>query len=164
MDQVKVGKFIAYLCRREGLMQEELGQKIGVTNKTISRWENGNYIPDIEMLGILAELFHVSVDDLLSGKCRDNRQTDRKISYEKKKSAFSPDEQFVYWKRKWLREYIFFVVFSLVMFIALCVFVYVKKHIVLIALTPVIGFIIYTIIRNKMMIYVEKKMYDDKKR
>lgn len=56
------------------------------------------------------------------------------------------------------------MVFSLMLFIALCVFAYVKKHIVLIALTPVIGFIIYAIIRNKMMIYVEKKIYDDKKR
>ena len=164
MDQVKVGKFIAYLCRREGLMQEELGQKIGVTNKTISRWENGNYMPDIEMLVILADLFHVSVDDLLSGKCKDNRQISRKISHEKKKSAFSPDEQLVYWKRKWLREHIFFMVFSIVLFIAFCVFVYVKKHIILIVFIPVIGFIIYAVIRNKMMIYVEKKIYDDKKR
>lgn len=41
MDQVKIGKFIAELRRRAGLTQEALGKKIGVTNKTISRWENG---------------------------------------------------------------------------------------------------------------------------
>ena len=41
MDQVKIGKFIAELRRRAGLTQEALGEKIGVTNKTISRWENG---------------------------------------------------------------------------------------------------------------------------
>lgn len=50
MDQIKVGKFIAQLRRRDGLTQEALGKKIGVTNKTVSRWENGNYMPDIEML------------------------------------------------------------------------------------------------------------------
>lgn len=41
MDQVKIGKFIAELRRGDDLTQEALGNKIGVTNKTISRWENG---------------------------------------------------------------------------------------------------------------------------
>ena len=49
MDQVKIGKFLAMLRKKENLTQEELGEKIGVTNKTISRWENGTYMPDIEM-------------------------------------------------------------------------------------------------------------------
>ena len=50
MNPVKIGKFIAELRRKNGLTQEALGEKLGVTNKTISRWENGNYMPDIEML------------------------------------------------------------------------------------------------------------------
>lgn len=41
MDQIKIGKFIATLRWQSGLTQEKLGEKIGVTNKTISRWENG---------------------------------------------------------------------------------------------------------------------------
>ena len=41
MDQVKTGKFIAELRREKGLTQEMLGKKLGVTNKTVSRWENG---------------------------------------------------------------------------------------------------------------------------
>ena len=60
MDQVKIGKFIAELRRRAGLTQEALGEKIGVTNKTISRWENGDYMPNIEMLQLLAEEFSIS--------------------------------------------------------------------------------------------------------
>lgn len=54
MDSVKIGKYIASLRRQAGLTQEMLGEKLGVTNKTISRWENGNYMPDIEMFGLLA--------------------------------------------------------------------------------------------------------------
>ena len=50
MDQIKVGKFIAALRKEQGLTQEALGQRLGVTNKTVSRWENGNYMPDIELL------------------------------------------------------------------------------------------------------------------
>ena len=68
MNPVKIGKFIAELRRKNGLTQEALGEKLGVTNKTISRWENGNYMPDIEMLQLLAREFKVSVNELLSGE------------------------------------------------------------------------------------------------
>ena len=68
MDQMKIGKFIAVLRKEKGLTQEQLGEKLGVTNKTISRWENGNYMPDIEMFGLLAKQFHVSINELLAGE------------------------------------------------------------------------------------------------
>ena len=68
MDQMKIGRYIALLRRQAGLTQEKLGEKLGVTNKTISRWENGNYMPDIEMFGLLAKEFHVSINDLLAGE------------------------------------------------------------------------------------------------
>ena len=42
MDQIMIGKFIATLRKEKDLTQEQLGEKLGVTNKTISRWENGN--------------------------------------------------------------------------------------------------------------------------
>ena len=45
MNQIKIGKFIAALRKEKGMTQEQLGEKLGVTNKTISRWENGNYMP-----------------------------------------------------------------------------------------------------------------------
>ena len=41
MDQIKIGKHIAFLRRQAGLTQEKLGEKLGITNKTISRWETG---------------------------------------------------------------------------------------------------------------------------
>ena len=59
MDQVKIGKFIAKLRNENNLTQEALGEKLGVTNKTISRWENGHYLPDIEMLQLLSKEFNV---------------------------------------------------------------------------------------------------------
>lgn len=60
MDQIKIGKIIAALRKEKGLTQEQLGEKLGVTNKTISRWENGNYTPDVEMLALLSKEFGVS--------------------------------------------------------------------------------------------------------
>ena len=55
MDQIRIGKFIAALRKEKCMMQEQLGEKLGATNKTISRWENGNYMPDVEMLSLLSK-------------------------------------------------------------------------------------------------------------
>ena len=68
MDQIKTGKFIAYLRKQHNLTQEALGEKLGVTNKTVSRWENANYMPDIEMLQLLSKELNVSVNELLAGE------------------------------------------------------------------------------------------------
>ena len=68
MDQVKIGKFIAALRKEKGLTQEKLGEKLGVTNKTVSRWENGNYMPDVEMLSLLSNEFDVSINEIISGE------------------------------------------------------------------------------------------------
>ena len=50
MDTKRIGKFISENRKRKGLTQEQLGELLGVTNKTISRWENGNYMPDLSLL------------------------------------------------------------------------------------------------------------------
>lgn len=72
MDMQKIGSFLAELRKEKNLTQDELGEQIGVTNKTVSRWENGNYLPPVEMLQILSKLYHVSINELLSGKRLDD--------------------------------------------------------------------------------------------
>lgn len=68
MDQVKIGAFIAQLRQERGWTQEMLGERVGVTNKTVSRWENGNYMPGIEMLTLLSGEFGVSLNELVQGQ------------------------------------------------------------------------------------------------
>lgn len=163
MDQIKVGKFIAELRRRDGLTQEALGEKIGVTNKTVSRWENGNYMPDIEMLQMLGDLFHVRINELLSGRYLNDeefkREADTNIINISKDNVFSFNEKLSFWKRKWLKEHIALIILWVVMFIAFCVYVYVKKYVIIISFTPIIGCGIYAYLRNKMMAYVERHLY-----
>lgn len=72
MDMQKIGLFLAELRKEKNLTQDELGERIGVTNKTISRWENGNYLPPIEMLQILSKFYKVSINELLSGERLDD--------------------------------------------------------------------------------------------
>lgn len=72
MDMQKIGCFLAELRKDKNLTQDKLGEQIGVTNKTISRWENGNYLPPIEMLQILSKFYSLSINELLSGERLDD--------------------------------------------------------------------------------------------
>ncbi len=68
MDTLKIGKFIAKKRKEKNMTQEELARILGVTNKTVSRWENGNYMPDLSLLKLLSEALGVSLNELLSGE------------------------------------------------------------------------------------------------
>lgn len=68
MDTKKIGLFLAQLRKEQNLTQEELGARLGVTNKTVSRWEQGNYLPPAEMLQALSELYGLTINELLSGE------------------------------------------------------------------------------------------------
>ena len=67
MNQEKIGKFIAY-CRKENNMtQEELAQRLHLTDKAISKWENGRCLPDLSILELLSKTLNVSINEILSG-------------------------------------------------------------------------------------------------
>ena len=68
MDTIKIGKYLAQLRHNRGLTQEALGEKLGVTNKTVSRWENGNYLPTVDALQQLSDLYGVTINEILSGQ------------------------------------------------------------------------------------------------
>lgn len=164
MDKVKIGKFIASLRRQAELTQEELGEKIGVTNKTISRWENGNYMPDIEMLQLLSKEFDVSINELLSGeKIADEdfrKKADENIIAVSRSSAFSFEERKAYFKKKWHKEHIsLFVVLSIILSAAILLPI-VFGRTGFLRLAPLIAIIEYGYQNNKMMIYVENNLYD----
>lgn len=158
MDQVKIGKFIASLRRKAGLTQEALGEKLGVTNKTVSRWENGNYMPDIEMLQLLAQEFHVSVDGLLACKASvpETEAGKAPISDE---SSFSFEERKAYFKKKWRREHIpLFAALLLILSASIALPIVLGKPYYA-GLAPLIACISYGYQNNRMMIYVENNLY-----
>ncbi len=67
-----LGENIRRLRQTRGMRQEELGSRIGVSKQSISNWENGNIVPSVDLLSLLADYFGVSTDYLLG---RDNRRT-----------------------------------------------------------------------------------------
>ncbi len=163
MDQVKIGKFIAELRRREGLTQEALGEKLGVTNKTVSRWENGNYMPDIEMLQLLGEILHVSINEILAGQLLTNEEfrskADENIAAVAKESAFSFEERKNFWKSKWRKDHTATLVALAAADAGYAIVAALTKP-SFVALLPLIMLVEYVWQRNRMMIYVEHKLYD----
>ncbi|WP_303788464.1 helix-turn-helix domain-containing protein [Ruminococcus flavefaciens] len=68
MDTVKIGKFLKELRKEKGYTQETLGEKVGVTNKTVSRWETGTYMPPVECLVLLSDIYDVSINEIVAGQ------------------------------------------------------------------------------------------------
>ena len=64
MDQYKIGRFIAEKRKQKNMTQEALGEKVGVTNKTVSRWETGRYMPDLDTIPILCDELIPILDQL----------------------------------------------------------------------------------------------------
>lgn len=68
MDQQKIGKFIAECRKKQGLTQMQLAEKLNITDRAVSKWENGRSLPDSSIMLELCSLLGITVNDLLSGE------------------------------------------------------------------------------------------------
>ena len=68
MDQIKIGKFIAECRKQKSLTQMQLAEKLGITDKAISKWERGVAMPDTSIMIELCDILSISVNELLSGE------------------------------------------------------------------------------------------------
>lgn len=68
MDQKKVGSFLRELRKEKQLTQEQLAERFGVTNRSVSRWETGSNMPDLSILVELADFYDVDIRDIIDGE------------------------------------------------------------------------------------------------
>lgn len=164
MDIQKIGSFLGELRREHNLTQEQLGDQLGVTNKTVSRWENGNYLPPVEMLQQLSELYCVSINELLSGqrlKETDYRlQAEENIKSALNSSSFTLKERIAFFKRKWRADHRWSLIAGVLALagLYLCGFYYDGRQLQLIASVLAFVFVIWRY--NAMMAYVERRAFD----
>ena len=78
MDLVKIGKFLQELRKEHGLTQEQLAEQMGVARRTVSRWETGSNMPDMDILIDLSDLYVVDLREILSGE-RKSEQMDQEM-------------------------------------------------------------------------------------
>ena len=71
MDQVKIGGFLKELRNEKRLTQEQLAEQIGVTRRSVSRWETGSNLPDLDILMELADFYQVELREILDGERKD---------------------------------------------------------------------------------------------
>ncbi len=168
MDQMKIGKFIAALRKEKSMTQEQLGEKLGVTNKTVSRWENGNYMPDVEMLSLLSEEFGVSIHELISGErllAEDFRKVaDSNLVTALNNSTFTLKEKITFFKKKWLHEHVATIVLCVAAWIGLIIWTALKmrgsdSYALLGAIGGMLAVLFYVVLYNRMMVYVENHAY-----
>ena len=67
MNQEKIGKFILKLRKEKNMTQQELADKLNVTDRAVSHWENGRSIPDVSLFKPICEIFDISVNELITG-------------------------------------------------------------------------------------------------
>lgn len=68
MDQEKIGKFISKVRKKNKLTQKQLAEKLGITDRAISKWENGKSMPDLALLKPLCNILGIAINELLSGE------------------------------------------------------------------------------------------------
>lgn len=79
MDQIKIGKFIQETRKEKRLTQSELAEKLDVTDRAVSKWENGNCIPDASNIQELCKILNITINDLFSGCVVDMRDNEKKL-------------------------------------------------------------------------------------
>ena len=68
MDQAKIGRFLSELRKEKKITQEQLAEKLGIARRTVSRWETGSNLPDIDLLMQLSDLYEVDLREILDGE------------------------------------------------------------------------------------------------
>ena len=79
MDQVKIGKFISEKRKEKNITQSRLAEMLGITDRAISKWENGICLPDAATMPELCEILDISINDLFCGEVVDMKNNEKKL-------------------------------------------------------------------------------------
>ena len=165
MDLIRIGSFLAELRREKGLTQQALGERLGVTNKTVSRWETGCYLPDVEMLSLLSREFGVSINELVAGERLAAEEfkeaADANLADALGHSAFTLREKRDYFKKKWRREHRSTIILCSVAWVVLLVALRMQnvEAPLCSAVGGLLAVLYYAVLNNRMMAYVEQHIF-----
>lgn len=79
MNQEKIGKFIAENRKAKRITQSELAEKLGVTDRAVSNWENGKNMPDLSLFKTLCDILGITINELMSGEKINNKEYNEKL-------------------------------------------------------------------------------------
>ncbi len=166
MDMSKMGAFLQALRKEQGLTQEQLGEKLHISSKTISRWETGTYMPPVEMLLALSELYGVSMNELVAGARLTPEELPEKAEENlaavmKDNAAFQLEERRDYWREKWLTDHRWTIALLVGVFAAVSLLFLSLDQVKPVAFIALISIGLTVFLRNRRDAYVEHHLYDD---
>ena len=166
MDQEKIGKFIAKLRKEKNMTQQELADKLGITDRAVSHWENGRRLPDYSLLKELCNILSISINELFSGeKISDEnykKKSDENLMNALKDSSFTLQEKIIYYKKKWKKEHISTFVVTIVSWVVLIVSLKLQNvdFYLIGTIGGLLSILFYIVLYNRMMKYVENSAYN----
>ena len=164
MDQKKIGLLLKQLRKEKNLTHEQLAEKFNISSRSVSRWETGTYLPPAEMLVSMSNLFHVTINELLSGKRL--TQDEYKIAAEEnlrqvvKASKFTLKEKLAFYKKKWLKEHIAAMCCWGIGIITALVVGIILSLPILVSAAMLLLLVGHAWRNNTMMAYVERNAFD----
>lgn len=93
MDQIKIGSFIKELRKEQNLTQEELAEKFNVARRTVSRWETGRNMPDLDILIEMADFYDVDLREILDGERKSEKMNEELKETVLKVAEYSNEEK-----------------------------------------------------------------------
>ena len=93
MDQKKIGSFLKELRKEKGITQEQLAEILGVSGRTVSRWETGSNMPDLSVLIEIADYYSIELRELLDGERRSGKMNEELKETVMKVADYSNEEK-----------------------------------------------------------------------
>ena len=115
MDQIKIGKFISLKRREKNITQCELAEMLGISDRAISKWENGVCMPDVSNIPNLCNILGITINDLFSGYVVDMKEIDKQMENNLLELAKQKEEA----DKKLLRAETFMTLVTIVFYVAL---------------------------------------------
>ena len=113
IDQVKIGAFLKELRKEKGLTQEQLAEKFGVSSRSVSRWENGNTMPELGILVELADYYEVDIKEIIDGERKSENMKKEEKETLQKVADYAQAEKNLAVKRKCIATFLGTFVFAL---------------------------------------------------
>ena len=162
MNQEKIGKFIAELRKKKKLTQEQLAEKLGVTAKSVSRWENDVCLPDVSLYKDLCNILGITLNDFFAGeKIKEEKfkeQADNNLFNALENSSFTLKERIEYFGKKWDKEHSVELTIAMIIIVGFIIYGFIKDNGIQ-YLFMIIGFSYGIWENNRKKAYIERNAY-----
>ncbi len=162
MNQEKIGKLIVE-CRKEKKMtQVELADKLSVTDKSVSKWENGKCLPDVSLYKDLCNILGITLNEFFAGeKIKEEKfkeQADINLFNALENSSFTLKEKIKYYDNKWDKEHFFELTIAMIIIVGFIIYGFVKDNGIQF-IFMIVGFTYGIWETNRKKSYIERNVY-----